>query len=192
MRKLSLEDIKDLRAYERERDELRTRIIDTKKRHRFDLGEIISLTFETTDTMRFQVQEMARAERMLTDEQIQHELDTYNQLIPDDGELSASLFIELTSREQMMEWLPKLVGIQRAVLFRFDGVEVRAEPMDEERLTREEVTAAVHFLKFRLPPDVVPKLGAGPVVLAIDHPNYQAEVTLTDEQRQTLLADLRG
>ena len=70
--------------------------------------------FENTDTMRFQVQEMARAERMLSDDAIDHEIATYNALIPEPGELSATLFIELSPTRQLREWLPKLVGIQHA------------------------------------------------------------------------------
>src|SRR5688572_16227598 len=108
MRKLTLSDIKDAREYERERDAFRRHIIDVKKRRRVALGTLMSLVFENTDTMRFQVQEMARVERILRDDQIEHEVSTYNALIPDTNELSATLLIELTSDEQLREWLPKL------------------------------------------------------------------------------------
>ncbi|TMK66965.1 MAG: DUF3501 family protein, partial [Actinobacteria bacterium] len=91
MRKLTVDDIADHRAYEREREEFRARIIAMKKRRRIAIGDLLSLVFENTDTMRFQVQEMARAERMLTDEQIAYEVETYNELVPDDGELSGTL-----------------------------------------------------------------------------------------------------
>ena len=75
---------------------------------------MVTLTFENRLTMRFQVQEMARAEKMVTDQQIQHELDVYNRLLPHPGELSATLFLELTSEEDLRTWLPRLVGIERA------------------------------------------------------------------------------
>ena len=91
MQKLTVDDIKDVRAYERERDDFRRRIIDLKRRRRVELGTLMTLVFENTDTMRWQVQEMARAERMLRDEQIAHEVETYNELIPAEGELSATL-----------------------------------------------------------------------------------------------------
>src|SRR5688500_12513547 len=97
--KLTLDDIIDLRAYERERDAFRARIIDLRRRRRVPVGPIGTLLFENRDTIRFQVQEMARAERILSDEAIQHELDTYNALIPEPGQLSATLFIELTSKD---------------------------------------------------------------------------------------------
>jgi hypothetical protein len=128
---------------------------------------------------------------MATDEQIEHEIETYNQLIPDPGELSGTLFIEIDDKPKLHEWLPKLVGIQRAVSFRVgDAGEARAEPLDEERLTREEATSTVHYLKFPLSPEQVKAFERGPVHLVVDHPNYQAHVELTDEQREELAGDL--
>src|SRR5690349_19682097 len=115
MQKLTVEDIKDQRAYERERDEFRRHIIDMKKRRRIALGDLMTIVFENTETMRWQVQEMARAEHMLRDEQIEGEIATYNELIPDADELSATLLIELTSEVALRDWLPRLVGIHRAV-----------------------------------------------------------------------------
>ena len=91
MRKLTVDDIVDMRAYERERDEFRRRVIALKKMRRVALGPIMTMVFENDVTMRWQVQEMARAERMMRDEQIAHEVETYNQLIPDAGELSGKV-----------------------------------------------------------------------------------------------------
>jgi hypothetical protein len=141
----------------------------------------------------WQVQEMARAERMATDEQIKHEIETYNELIPDAGELSATLLLELTSEVGLREWLPRLVGIERHVaLVLADGSTVRGAPSDEDeaRLTREETTPAVHFLKFRFAPDQVRAFDRQPVRIVIDHPEYPQDVTLTSEQHVALAADL--
>ena len=192
MHKLTLDDIKDLREYERERDEFRRHIVEMKRRRRVQLGDLLTITFENTATMRFQVQEMARIERMLTDEQIHNELDTYNQLIPGPNELSGTLFVEIDDKERLYEWLPKLVGIQRAVsIWLHDGSSVPSTPEDEERLTREETTTTVHYLKFRLTPEHVDAFAAGPVRIVVDHPNYNAVVELTEEQRSELVEDLR-
>src|SRR5258708_5524410 len=151
MRKLTVDDILDLRAYERERDEIRAEIIALKRRRRVTLGGLITVVFENTATMRWQVMEMARAERMLRDEQIAHEVATYNEIIPDDGELAATLFLELKSDAELREWLGKLIGVERCLaLVLADGTTIAGEPLDEERLTRDDVTAAVHFLRFRL------------------------------------------
>jgi hypothetical protein len=194
MRKLTVDDIVDMRAYERERDELRREIIELKRVRRVTLGPITTLVFENTTTMRWQVQEMARAERMLRDEQIAHEVDTYNELIPGLGELSATMMIELTSEPALREWLPRLVGIERHVwVVLADGTRVVGAVSDEDevRLTREDITAAVHFLKFRFTDEQIDMFARGPVHVVVDHPEYEHDVVLTPEQHTQLLGDLR-
>jgi len=192
MQKLTTDDIKDMRAYERERDAFRTEIIATKKRRRIPLGELMTIVFENTATMRFQIQEMARAERMLKDEQIAHEVDTYNQLIPDPGELSGTLFIEINDTALLREWLPKLVGIQDHLGVAVGDDVARARPLDTERLTREDTTTTVHYLKFAFTPDQQRAFGNAAVRVIVDHPEYQADVTLTHEQRAELASDFAG
>jgi hypothetical protein len=190
MRKLTVDDILDGRAYERERAELRAAIIALKRRRRVALGELVTVVFENTQTMRWQVMEMARAERMLLDEQIAHEVDTYNELVPDDGELSATLFLELRSDAELREWLPKLIGIDQCIaLVLADGTTVAGEPLDEERLTRDDVTAAVHFLRFRLG-SAAANIAQSPVKLVVMHPEYSAETVLSAEQHSELISDL--
>jgi Protein of unknown function (DUF3501) len=193
-RKLTLADIADLRAYEREREEFRAHVIALKKRRRIGIGPVITVVFENRDTMRFQIQEMARAERIITDEGIQTELDVYNPVIPEPGHLSATLFIELTTDEELREWLPKLVGIERSVVVRFAGHEVRCRPDTdhEAQLTRDEITASVHYVQFDFSDaDLAAWSGNGPVELAVDHPEYDHSTTLSDENIAELTADLR-
>ncbi len=189
MRKLSPDDIQDLRAYERERDSLRAEIIDVKRRRRIALGDFVSIVFENAATMRFQIQEMARAERMLRDEQIAHELDTYNQLIPDDGELSATLFVEIDDPEALRSWLPRLVGIDEHIQIVVGTETIRGRAEDTERQTRAEVATTVHYLKFAFTPEQQRAFGTGPVRIVIDHPSYVADVVLSDEQRDELVGD---
>jgi hypothetical protein len=198
---LTLADIADQRAYERERDGFRRAVIAVKKLRRVTVGPVVTLTFENRMTMRFQVQEMARAEKMTTDGQIQHELDVYNRLLPGPGELSATLFLELTTEEELRTWLPKLVGIERSAVLSIgagEGTrEVRSAPEGEHEshLTREEVTSAVHYVRFVLRPDEIAAFEAGPVSLGIDHPEYPAGrpgTVLSDATRAELAADLAG
>jgi hypothetical protein len=259
-RKLQLEDIADARAYEREREEFRSRIIALKKVRRVVVGPAVSVVFENRDTIRFQIQEMARAERLMTDAAIQTELDVYNPLIPGPGDLSATLYIELTSRAEMEEWLPKLVGIEQSVQLEIGGHEgaasspersngsvperntgsvperntgsvperntgsvpersngfvperntgfvpernngsarpttiVRADvdPSHAAALTREEVTAAVHFLHFSLTAAQIERFRAETVAVAIDHPQYRERTLLSAETKTSLLDDLLG
>ena len=196
-RKLTLDDIADLRAYERERDEFRAHVIALKKRRRVGVGPFMTLVFENRDTIRFQIQEMARVERLATDEAIENELRAYNPLVPEPGQLAATLFIELTSDLALRDWLPRLVGIERCVALRVgagdDAQLVRAEPEagHASQLTREEVTASVHYVHFQLTPDQIARVEAGPVSLVIDHENYDHETLLGEETVGELLADLR-
>jgi hypothetical protein len=194
-RKLELADIADVRAYERERDAFRAEVVELKRRRRVALGTLVTVLFENRDTIRFQVQEMARVERLTTDAEIQGELDVYNPMIPDAGQLRATLFIELTSDEQVREWLPRLVGIQHHVVLRLaGGSEVRGAPLaqHEEQLTREDVaTSAVHYLRFDPTPEQVAAF-SGTVVLAVDHPEYAEEIELLPTTVEELRGDLTG
>ena len=194
-RKLTLDDIADVRAYERERDEFRTHVIDLKRRRRVHVGTIITLLFENRDTIRFQIQEMARVEKLTTDDEIQIELDTYNPMIPDAGQVCATMFLELTTDDQMREWLPKLANVERSVLLVLaDGSRIRGtiDEQHEQGLTREHVTAAVHYLRWDLTAEQIDTFAAGDVTLEIDHPAYLEAVVLGSATHDELLDDLRG
>jgi hypothetical protein len=192
--KLTLDDINDLRAYERERDEFRSHIIELKKRRRVHVGPVVTFVFENRDTVRFQIQEMARVERLISDEAIETELRIYNPLIPEPGRLAATMFIELTSDEQLREWLPKLVGVETRVVLRVGNEEIRCDvdPEHERQLTREETTASVHYIHFALDESQVERFATSLVSLVVDHPNYHHELELSEATRDELLSDLRG
>jgi Protein of unknown function (DUF3501) len=192
---LTLDDVLDLRAYERVREGYRARVIARKQYRRVALGPIMTLVFECLDTVRFQVQEMARVEKIITDEAIQVELDIYNRLLPRQGELSATLFIELTSEGELREWLPKLVGVERALGFALDDDLVPSVPEVEHAaaLTREAITPAVHYLRFCFSgAQVAGFVHASEVALVSSHPAYPARTVLSPEVRRELLGDLEG
>ncbi len=193
-RKLTLSDIADVRAYEREREEFKARVLSLKERRRLSLGTIVSVMFENRETIRYQIQEMARVERLSTDEEIQGEIDIYNPMIPEPGQLCATLFIELTSEGQLQEWLPKLVGIEDTIVFRLaNGREVAAktEAQHESQLTRDYVTAAVHYVQFEFSGDDIEALAQGGAVLACNHPDYLEEINLSSANLAEFLGDLR-
>lgn len=195
MRPLVLEDIADLRAYERVREDYRRRVIELKRRRRVTLGPIMSVVFESPETVRFQIQEMARAERILTDEGIQGELEVYNRLLPGDQELSATLFIELTTDAELRQWLPRLVGVERSLGIELASgavVESRPEATHADALTRDETTPAVHYLRFAFSGPEIDDLERGPAALVARHPEYHARAALEDATRRELVADLRG
>jgi hypothetical protein len=193
---LTLDDVLDLREYERVREAYRGQVMARKRRRRVSLGPIMTLVFECVDTVRFQVQEMARVEKILSDAAIQVELDIYNRLLPEVGELSATLFIELTSDGSMREWLPRLVGIERALGVSIGGDLVPSVPEAEHAaaLVRDTVTPAVHYLRFGFTPAQVAAFAdpAEAVALVAVHPDYEARTELPQEIRQELLDDLRG
>ena len=192
-RKLTLDDIADVRAYEREREVFRQHVIDLKRRRRVHVGTLVTFVFENRDTIRFQIQEMARVEKLTTDAEIQAELDIYNPMVPARGQLCATMFIELTSDEQVHEWLPKLVGIERSVLLVLPNDErVRAivDEQHDQGLTREAVTAAVHYLRWELTRQQVATFGEGPVTIEIDLPAYREQTQLGSSTHAELVLDL--
>ncbi len=192
-RKLALGDIADIRAYERERQEFRAHVIALKARRRVSVGPHVTFVFENRDTIRFQIQEMARVEKLYSDQAIENELRVYNPLIPEPGQLSATMFIELTSEAELREWLPKLVGIERHVGVHLGDETVRFAPdkAHEEQLTRDDITSAVHYVHLDLDPRQVERFATGPVTLAVDHPNYSQAVELRPDTIAELLVDLR-
>ena len=192
---LTLDDVLDLRAYERVRPDYRAKIIAMKKNRRVALGPIMTLVFECLDTVRFQVQEMARVEKIISDEAIQTELDIYNRLLPTRGELSATLFIELTSEAELRQWLPKLVGIERKLGIAIDGDVVMSVPEAQHAaaLVRETVTPAVHYVRIPFTEvQVAAFRGAAEVALVSTHPANEARTVLTRDVRLELRGDLEG
>jgi len=192
-RKLTIDDILDLRAYEKVRAEKKAEVIETKRRRRIELGTVVTVMFESRDTMWYQIQEMLRAERVISDEGVLDELRAYNPLIPEAGQLCATIFIELTSGSAMREWLPKLVGIERSLRIRLANGRDVAPVTDEQHdatLTRENVTAAVHYIRFEFGPEDLAAFAEGPVQLLCTHPNYLEAVELAPFTVAELAADL--
>lgn len=195
MRPLGLDDITDQRAYEREREARRAEIIELKRLRRVAIGPIVSAVFENRATMRHQIQEMARAEKLTTDEQILAELAVYNPLVPGPGELSMTLFIELTEESALRKWLPELLGIERSVELVLGPpcsqlrLGAAVEPSHGAQLTRETTTAAVHYVKIFLDGDARRRFAAEPARIAIVHPSYRHETVLSMEQKASLIDD---
>jgi hypothetical protein len=197
-RKLTLDDIADFRAYERERAEFRKQVTALKRKRRVSVGPYITLVFENRETIRFQIQEMARVERLYSDEQIETELHVYNPLVPEPGHLAATMFVELVTEAELREWLPKLVRVERSVSIRIgDGastatVPLRLDAEHEAQLTRDYTTSAVHYLHAEFTAEMVEQFATEPVALVIDHPEYRHETTLGADTVAELLTDLRG
>ena len=178
--------------YERQRDAYRQTIIELKRRRRIGLGEKITLVFENRETLRFQVQEMIRVERIFDPQKVQEELDVYNALLPGTGELSATLLIELTDPDTMKHWLDLFMGLDHGqkVGLRVGGEVVYGE--FEGGHSHETKISAVHFVRFRPTPAMVKAMAdpAARVALGVRHAGYEAEAEVSWMTRQEWLEDL--
>ena len=193
MAKVTRETLMTLEAYARARADMRTKVLEHKRHRKVPLGAHVTLLFEDEQTVRYQIQEMLRIERIFEDEGIQHELDAYNPLIPDGTNLKATMLIEYEDVEQRRRELARLVGVEDRVWVRVDGHE-RVFAIADEDLERstEEKTSAVHFLRFELDPAMIAALKKGAALaVGVDHENYPAHAEpLPDAVRDALAADL--
>ena len=190
---ITRESLLSLEAYARERNAFRARVIEHKKRRTVPLGSHVTLLFEDELTIRYQVQEMLRIERIFEAQGIQHELDSYNPLVPDGSNWKATMLIEYPDAEQRKRKLAELKGIERRVWIEVQGGE-RVYAIADEDLEREneEKTSSVHFLRFELGAPLREALARGaPVTLGVDHPRYAASAELAPDVRAALCADLR-
>ena len=190
MKKVTLEDLKGLAAYEKVREDLRRRIIELKKNRRLAVGDKVSLLFENRDTVIFQIQEMLRAERIADLDKIRQEIAVYNSLIPDAGELSATLFLEIEEQGRIREELLKFLGIDEEVYLKIGNHTIRAR--FESGHSKEDKISAVQYVRFPFNPDEIRAFMAGEqgAEIFIDHPNYKARATIGEETRKALIEDL--
>lgn len=190
MRKVQLEDLAGPARYAEMRDEFRRRIIDLKRNRRIGVGDRVTLVFENFDTVLFQTQEMLHVEHVTDLDRVREELDVYNELLPGENELSATLLIEITDQPRIAAELQRLIGLDEHVSLRV-GDESFAARFEPGRSTDEKLSA-VQYVRFRLSPSAVAAFAAGalPVEIAIDHPNYRERVRLDDAQRASLAGDL--
>lgn len=182
-----------LEAYSKARPQFRTQVIAHKRMRTLHLGEHVTLLFEDELTMRYQVQEMLRIERIFEEAGIQDELDIYNPLVPEGCNWKATLLIEYEDLIERARMLGRLMGVETRVFMQVAGSE-RVYPIADEDLERqnETKTSTVHFLRFELTTAMIAALRSGAVLSAgVDHAAYQAllsPVPLT--LRESLLADL--
>jgi hypothetical protein len=182
MRAVRRDELLDLAAYERSRGELRAAVLEAKRLRRVHVGGVLTFLFENTATIRYQVQEMIRAERLQGEAEIRHELDTYNEILGRRGELGVSLLIEIAEPEERDRKLREWLDLPRHLyLLAEDGEKIRAT-FDGRQVGTDRLSS-VQYLKF----DV---RGRAPVAVGSDLPELRAETRLEAEQRAALAADL--
>lgn len=191
MEKLTLKDIVPLPEYEKIRDSFKKRVIQLKEYRRIHLGDLITLVFENRETAKLQIEEMMRVERIYSEEKIQNEIDIYNSLIPDPNELSATLFIEIIEESKIRPQLDRLRGLDKGKSLYLEMGPEKIYALFEEGHSDETKISAVHYIRFRFSPEAIQtfRKGETEISLAIDHPNYQAMVKLSDQTRRTLATD---
>jgi hypothetical protein len=182
MRPVRREEIMPLEAYERSRAQVREAIIEAKALRRVTVGGALTFLFENTATIRYQVQEMVRAEKMTGEPEIRHELETYNEVLGGPGQLGAVLLIEITDPAERDQKLRAWLGLLPCLYLKLeDGTRVR--PSFDPRQIGEDRLSSVQYLKF----DVK---GRVPVALGSDLPALTVEAPLTEPQRGALRGDL--
>jgi hypothetical protein len=193
MPKLSRADLMTLEAYAKARPEMRAQVLEHKKNRTITLGEHVTLIFEDTLTIRYQIQEMLRVERIFEEAGIQDELDAYNPLIPDGANWKASMLIEYTDVVERQSMLARLKDIEHRVWVQAVGqTKIYAIADEDMERANEEKTSAVHFLRFELDPATVGAIKAGAAIaMGISHPEYTALIpALPAASRDALAQDL--
>ncbi len=189
MKTLELSDLLGLDQYQKQRKAVRAEMMEIKARRRLPLNGFLTLLFENRRTVWYQIQEMARAERMVEAAALQGELDTYGPLVPNGSEWKATLYIEIPDEALLKKMLPTLVGVEQSLFARVGGLEVRAA--GEEGRSREDYTSTVHYLTFSLSGEAIRLLRAGePLRFGSKHPKAACEVEAPALLREELVGDL--
>ena len=191
MKTLTASDITNLHEYELERGDFRRRVIELKRRRRIGLGPLMTLVFENRETVRFQIQEMLRVERIVRPEKVQHEVDTYNELIPGPGEVAATLFIEITEEARVQEVLDGFIGLDEAGHLALVVGQTRHPALFAPGQSREDRISAVHYIRFALGEPGRDAMASGAeTALEVGHGEYRARQVLSRETVEELIRDL--
>jgi hypothetical protein len=192
MKPIDRNEVMGLADYETIRERFRARVIESKKRRRVALGPNATALFENRDTVLLQIQEMLRTERITRPAAIQHEIDTYNEIVPHDDELSCTVMIEIADKDAREEFLRAAAGLEQHVWLVIDGERVQARSAERAGVTPDRTTA-VHYLKFPLPhatAETMRRWTPGSIELEVDHPRYQAKAVLPRVTVAELVEDL--
>ena len=191
--KITAETLMSLEAYTKWRKANKPLVIAHRKLRSVMLGEHINVQFESETTIRYQIQEMLRIEKVFEEEGIQQEIEAYAPLVPDGSNWKATMMIEYTDIHERKRELAKLIGVEDRLFVEVEG-HARVYAIADEDLDREteEKTSAVHFVRFELSPTMCAavKAGAG-VKLGCDHTHYPSHLDIPAETLATLAGDLK-
>ena len=193
MRPIDRSEILPIGDYERIRPHFRARLIEEKRARRVAVGEHLSVVFENRDSVLLQIQEMLRIERITAPQAIYHEIETYNDLIPAQGQLSITVFVEIPDRELRERKLVELAGLEDTIGLDVDGVIFPAEGAPSAGAVRERTTA-VHYLKVTLSPEAAEAIReqTASCALVVNHPLYTARAELSRATLSRLAEDIEA
>jgi len=191
--KITLDSLMTLEAYSKWRKAHKPEIIAHRKLRSVQLGEHINLQFESELTMRYQIQEMLRVEKIFEEEGIEQEIEAYAPLVPDGSNWKATMLLEYTDVNERKRELARLIGVEDRMFVEVEGYP-RVYAIADEDLDREndEKTSAVHFVRFELTPAMCAAVKAGAAVkLGCDHTHYPAHTQIAAETLASLAGDLK-
>ena len=190
--KLEPKDLLSLEEYDSKRDSIKKELIIHKKNRTISIGDNIVLIFEDYMTIKYQVQEMLRIEKIFNKKEIQEEIDAYNPLIPDGTNLKATMLIMFPDVEVRREMLFKLHDIENNIWLSSGGKKIIAYADEDLDRSTDEKTSAVHFLRFQLEQeDIADFISSSEVKIGVDHPEYNKEVVLDRFAKKSLQGDLK-
>ncbi len=182
MNLVTRDEILDYITYEEQRESIRKEVLAIKKPRRIHLGSNLTFLFENHDTIKYQIQEMMRIERIVRESDIQYELETYNQILGEHGDIGCTLLIEFNDKEERDEKLRSLMGLpEKIYLVLVNGVKVY--PEYDQKQVGEDRLSSVQYLKF-------PTRGHRPVAIGVEHEAITLEVPLTSAQQIALQEDV--
>ena len=192
MQVIKPEDVIPYEAYEKQREEFRSRIIALKQRRRSSSGPLVTMIFENRATLQFQIQEMIRVERIFDPAKVQDELNVYNAILPSAGELSATLLIEITEEAMMKHWLDQFMGLDHGEKVAIVAGGERAFGEFEGGHSHDTKISAVHFVRFRPTASMQSAIAdlRQPVLLTVDHGEYHVQTAVPGSMREEWLSDL--
>jgi hypothetical protein len=191
--KVTRDSLMTLEAYSKWRKDNKPSVVQHRKLRSVQLGEHLNAQFESELTIRYQIQEMLRIEKIFEEEGIEHEIEAYAPLVPEGSNWKATLLIEYPDVNERKRELARLIGVEDRIFVEVEG-EGRVYAIADEDLEREngEKTSAVHFMRFEFNPAQCAAIKAGAAVkLGCDHTNYPAHVTIAPETLASLAGDLK-
>ena len=191
MKELTIGNLLSLEDYEKQREQIKTNLLLHKKNRSIMIGDNILLLFEDFETIKYQVQEMLRIEKIFKEPEINEEISAYAALIPNGDNLKATMLIMYPNVEERKIMLNKLNDLENNIYLSVDNSKRTFAVSDEDlERTKDGKTSAVHFLRFQLDRDIIDKFKSSEnIIFGAEHENYSRDTKITNETKMSLIDD---